>query len=140
MIPLAAFEEIIDASGTSARIEAMLPIGVRARQLLVRTLLLGMLLVLAGHRPGPPTPPAESSSSRVIPASITIRAPRLPSSVLSSSRIPACISSRRASRDYSSLELSACESSSVRIRMTEFLSFGRSRVTVFHTISRSISK
>ncbi len=29
----------------------MLPIGVRARQLLVRTLLLGMLLVLADHRP-----------------------------------------------------------------------------------------
>ena len=51
MIPLAAFEEIIDASGTAARIEAMLPIGVRARQLLVRTLLLGMLLVLADHRP-----------------------------------------------------------------------------------------
>ena len=51
MIPLAAFEEIIDASGTAARIEAMLPIGVRARQLLVRTLLLGMLLVPADHRP-----------------------------------------------------------------------------------------
>ena len=51
MIPLAAFEEIVDASGTAARIEAMLPIGVRARQLLVRTLLLGMLLVLADHRP-----------------------------------------------------------------------------------------
>ena len=56
MIPLAAFEEIIDASGIAPRIEAMLPIGVRARQLLVRTLLLGMLLVL---RPitGPPTSP-----------------------------------------------------------------------------------
>jgi hypothetical protein len=51
MIPLAAFEEIIDTSGTAPRIEAMLPIGVRARQLLVRTLLLGMLLVLADHRP-----------------------------------------------------------------------------------------
>jgi hypothetical protein len=51
MIPLAAFEEIIDASGTAPRIEAMLPIGVRARQLLVRTLLLGMMLVLADHRP-----------------------------------------------------------------------------------------
>ena len=51
MIPLAASGEIIDASGTAPRIEAMLPIGVRARQLLVRTLLLGMLLVLADHRP-----------------------------------------------------------------------------------------
>ena len=33
MIPLAAFEEVIDASGVAPRIEAMLPIGVRARQL-----------------------------------------------------------------------------------------------------------
>ena len=47
MIALAASEEIIDASGVAPRIEAMLPAGVRARQLLVRTLLLGMLLVLA---------------------------------------------------------------------------------------------
>jgi len=51
MIPLAAFETVIDASGVAPRIEAMLPIGVRARQLLARTLLLGMLLVLADHRP-----------------------------------------------------------------------------------------
>jgi hypothetical protein len=51
MIPLAWFEEIIDASGVAPQIEAMLPVGVRARQLLVRTLLLGMLLVLADHRP-----------------------------------------------------------------------------------------
>ena len=51
MIPLAVLEEIIDASGAAPRIEAMLPAGVRARQLLVRTLLLGMLLVLADHRP-----------------------------------------------------------------------------------------
>jgi len=50
-IPLAAFEEIIDASGVAPPMEAMLPIGVRARQLAVRTLLLGMLLVLADHRP-----------------------------------------------------------------------------------------
>ena len=51
MIPLAVFEDIIDASGAAPRIETMLPVGVRARQLLVRTLLLGMLLVLADHRP-----------------------------------------------------------------------------------------
>jgi hypothetical protein len=51
MIPLATWEEIIDASGVAPRIEAMLPIGARTRQLLVRTLLLGMLLVLADHRP-----------------------------------------------------------------------------------------
>jgi len=51
MIPLAAFEEIIDASGVALRIEAMLPIGVRPRQLTVRTLLAGMCLAQADHRP-----------------------------------------------------------------------------------------
>jgi hypothetical protein len=48
---LAAAEDIIDRSGTAPRIEALLPIGVRRRQLRVRTLLLGMLLTLADHRP-----------------------------------------------------------------------------------------
>src|SRR6266699_5843716 len=51
MIPLRVLEEVIDRSGVAPRIEPLLPIGVRARQLLVRTLLLGMLLVLADHRP-----------------------------------------------------------------------------------------
>ena len=51
MIPLAAFEEVIDASGTAARIEAMLPPGARPRQLMVRTLLAGMCLACADHRP-----------------------------------------------------------------------------------------
>jgi len=51
MTLLTAFEKIIDASGTAARIEAMLPIGVRARQLSVRTLLAGMCLAQADHRP-----------------------------------------------------------------------------------------
>jgi hypothetical protein len=51
MIPLAAFEEIIDASGVAPQIEAMLPIGVRARQLAVRTLLAGLCLAQADHRP-----------------------------------------------------------------------------------------
>ena len=41
---LARIEEIIDASGIAPRIEALLPIGVRHRQLRVRTLLAGMLL------------------------------------------------------------------------------------------------
>jgi hypothetical protein len=50
-IPLATLEEIIDASGTAGRIEALLPIGVRHRQLRVRTLLAGMLLTQADHRP-----------------------------------------------------------------------------------------
>ena len=51
MIPLAAFEAVIDASGAALRIEAMLPIGVRPRQLSVRTLLAGMCLAQADHRP-----------------------------------------------------------------------------------------
>ena len=51
MIPLPAFEEVIDASGTAARIEAMLPTGARARQLSVRTLLAGMCVAQADHRP-----------------------------------------------------------------------------------------
>jgi hypothetical protein len=51
MIPLAAFEEIIDASGVAPRIEAMLPAGVRPRQLKVRALLAGMCLAQADARP-----------------------------------------------------------------------------------------
>jgi hypothetical protein len=51
MIPLAVWEQIIDASGVAPRIEAMLPIGVRARQLKARTLLAGMCLAQADHRP-----------------------------------------------------------------------------------------
>jgi hypothetical protein len=51
MIPLAALEEIIDASGAAPRIEALLPAGVRPRQLKVRTLLAGMCLTQADHRP-----------------------------------------------------------------------------------------
>ena len=51
MIPLAAIEKVIDASGAAPRIEAMLPAGVRARQLSIRTLLAGMCLAQAGGRP-----------------------------------------------------------------------------------------
>ncbi len=51
MIPLPALEEIIDRSGIAPRIELLLPVGVRARQLVARTQLLGMLIVLADHRP-----------------------------------------------------------------------------------------
>jgi hypothetical protein len=50
-IPLAALEEIIDASGVAPRIEALLPAGVRHRQLRVRTLLAGMMLSQADQRP-----------------------------------------------------------------------------------------
>ena len=48
---LARLEAIIDGSGVAPRIEMLLPAGVRPRQLRVRTLLLGMLLTLADHRP-----------------------------------------------------------------------------------------
>ena len=51
MITLEALEEIIDASGIAPRIEAVLPIGVRSRQLRVRTLLAGMCLTQADGRP-----------------------------------------------------------------------------------------
>jgi len=51
MIPLGVFEEITGASGVAPRIEAMLPIGVRPRQLKVRTLLAGMCLTQADGRP-----------------------------------------------------------------------------------------
>jgi hypothetical protein len=50
-IPLAVLENIIDASGVAPAIEALLPAGVRHRQLTVRTLFLGMMLALADDRP-----------------------------------------------------------------------------------------
>ena len=50
-IPLAVIEAIVDGPGVALRIEVLLPIGVRHRQLQVRTLILGMLLVLADRRP-----------------------------------------------------------------------------------------
>ena len=48
---LERLERVIDASAVAPRIETLLPIGVRPRQLRVRTLLTGMLLVAAEHRP-----------------------------------------------------------------------------------------
>ncbi len=51
MIPLAGSGEIIDVSGAAPRIEAMLPAGVRARQLSVRTLPAGMCLTQGDGRP-----------------------------------------------------------------------------------------
>ena len=41
----------MDAAGVAPSIEALLPVGVRPRQLGVRTLLLGVLLTQAEHRP-----------------------------------------------------------------------------------------
>jgi len=63
-IPLAAAEDIIDTSGTAPRIEALLPGGVRARQLTVRTLLPGMLLALADGRPAHLTRVHQALTSR----------------------------------------------------------------------------
>jgi hypothetical protein len=48
---LAAIEAIIDASGAAPAIEALLPAGVRRRQLRARTLLAGMMLALGDRRP-----------------------------------------------------------------------------------------
>jgi hypothetical protein len=42
---------VIDTAAIAARLEALLPVGVRPRQLRVRTLLVGMLLAAADHRP-----------------------------------------------------------------------------------------
>ena len=51
MIALPAAEGVLDASGIALRAGALLPSGARARQLTVRTLLLGMLLALADGLP-----------------------------------------------------------------------------------------
>ena len=48
---LCRLEAIIDASGVPGKIEALLPVGVRPRQLSVRTLLTGILATLADKRP-----------------------------------------------------------------------------------------
>ncbi|MGH9098773.1 MAG: hypothetical protein ACRDV8_00890, partial [Acidimicrobiales bacterium] len=48
---LGRLEAVVDTSGVAPRIEALLPVGVRHRQLGVRTLLVGMLLCLFTHRP-----------------------------------------------------------------------------------------
>ena len=48
---LAVIEDIIDGSGVAPQIEALLPAGVRHRQLPVRTLLTGMMLTLDDDRP-----------------------------------------------------------------------------------------
>jgi hypothetical protein len=48
---LTRIEGIIDGSGVAAAIEALLPAGVRHRQLKVRALLTGMMLTLADDRP-----------------------------------------------------------------------------------------
>jgi hypothetical protein len=48
---LERLEQIIDGAGVAPRIEALLPVGVRPRQLSVHTMLLAMLLVAADNRP-----------------------------------------------------------------------------------------
>jgi len=48
---LARMEEVLDRSAVCGRIEAALPVGVRPRQLCVRTLLVAVLLALADRRP-----------------------------------------------------------------------------------------
>jgi hypothetical protein len=50
-IPATVLETIIEASGIAPRIEALLPAGVRHRQLKASTLVLGMMLTQADRRP-----------------------------------------------------------------------------------------
>jgi hypothetical protein len=50
-VPAAVLETIIETSGIAPRIEALLPAGVRHRQLRASTLILGMMLALADRRP-----------------------------------------------------------------------------------------
>jgi hypothetical protein len=50
-IDLSRLEAAVEASGVPGRIEALLPVGVRPRQLSVRTLLVGMLCCQAEGRP-----------------------------------------------------------------------------------------
>ena len=50
-IPRQQLEDIIDGSGLPSQIEALLPTGVRHRQLTVSTLMLGMMLTQADRRP-----------------------------------------------------------------------------------------
>jgi hypothetical protein len=65
-IPLAAAEDIIDASGIAPAIEDLLPRPVRERQLTARTLLIGMHLALADGRPR--WPRSGRSSARCAPS------------------------------------------------------------------------
>jgi hypothetical protein len=48
---LPALEDVIDRSGAAAQTETLPPAGARPRQLAVRTLLAGMCLAAADHRP-----------------------------------------------------------------------------------------
>ena len=48
---LAAIEAVLDRSGVASSIEMAMPAGGRPRQLPVRTLLVGIVLTLANHRP-----------------------------------------------------------------------------------------
>jgi hypothetical protein len=50
-VPLAALEAIVDRAEVCAPLEMVLPVGARRRQLSVRTLLVGILLCQADHRP-----------------------------------------------------------------------------------------
>jgi hypothetical protein len=68
---LAGLEDILDRARAAPRVEALLPAGVRNRQLLVRTLLLGMALALADHRPAHLTRVHQALTS--LPASDQVR-------------------------------------------------------------------
>jgi hypothetical protein len=83
---LARLEHSIDGSGAAPHIEALLPIGVRRRQLRVRTLLTGMLLTQADHRPAHLTRVHDALTS--LPADDQARRPTRSTSTPSPPRTP----------------------------------------------------
>ena len=66
-VPLAAIEDILDASGVAPMIEGLLPHAARARQLSARSLLIGMHPALADGRPAHLTQARQALTS--LPAS-----------------------------------------------------------------------
>src|SRR5260370_18199375 len=67
MISVAAFEAVIDDSGVAGRMEAILPIGVRARQLTVRTPA-GRHMPDPGRQPARPPDQGAPGPDRASPA------------------------------------------------------------------------
>ena len=49
-LTLAAIEGVVDDAQVASRLEVLLPVGVRPRQLSVRTLLIGIMLALSDGR------------------------------------------------------------------------------------------
>lgn len=88
-------EQIVDASRVADRIEALLPVGTRPRQLSVRTLLVGILLCLQGGRPAHLTRVHDALVSLAEPDQLRLRV------VASWKRGPHRLTYRQIERTYS---------------------------------------